>query len=432
MRALTPRPAHGASGTEKDPRWAAVVARDRDADGTFYYSVKTTGVYCRPVLRRAPARTPRTCGSIRRPPTRSARASGPASAASRTEPPLERRHAATRSPGLCRVDRDRGGDAEPGGARQARRAQPSSLPSRLQGRHRPDAAGVRGGASRRARPRRAAAAADGDRGHLRRRLQLRRPLLRDVRRDAGHDADATTAPAAPHTDIRFAVGECSLGSILVAQSAKGVCAILLGDDPDALVRDLQDRFPRATLIGGDAALRAPRGQGRRLRRGAGARPRSAARRARHRVPAARVAGAARRSRPARPPATPRSRERIGAPKAVRAVAQACAANAARGRDSLPSRRAAATAPSRAIAGASSASARCSSARRSRMSTRERRPRASPSASSEPDRADRLGAGRRRISTLTAAAIGRGPADRRRVRGAGRRSTTTTSCSAAAS
>ncbi len=55
-----------------------------------------------------------------------------------------------------------------------------------------------------------------------------------------------------HTDIRFAVGECSLGSILVAQSEKGVCAILLGDDPDALVRDLQDRFPRATLIGGDS------------------------------------------------------------------------------------------------------------------------------------------------------------------------------------
>jgi AraC family transcriptional regulator of adaptative response/methylated-DNA-[protein]-cysteine methyltransferase len=34
--------------TEQDPRWAAVAARDRAADGTFYYSVKTTGVYCRP------------------------------------------------------------------------------------------------------------------------------------------------------------------------------------------------------------------------------------------------------------------------------------------------------------------------------------------------------------------------------------------------
>src|SRR5436305_9911046 len=52
-------------------------------------------------------------------------------------------------------------------------------------------------------------------------------------------------------EIRFAVGECSLGSILVAKSERGVCAILLGDDPNALVRDLQDRFPKANLIGGD-------------------------------------------------------------------------------------------------------------------------------------------------------------------------------------
>src|SRR5919109_2257684 len=47
--------------------------------------------------------------------------------------------------------------------------------------------------------------------------------------------------------MRFAVGECSLGSILVAATVKGVCAILLGDDPEALVRDLQDRFPAAQL-----------------------------------------------------------------------------------------------------------------------------------------------------------------------------------------
>jgi AraC family transcriptional regulator, regulatory protein of adaptative response / methylated-DNA-[protein]-cysteine methyltransferase len=54
-----------------------------------------------------------------------------------------------------------------------------------------------------------------------------------------------------NTQIRFAVGQCSLGAILVAQSERGICAILLGDDPDALARDLQDRFPRAELIGGD-------------------------------------------------------------------------------------------------------------------------------------------------------------------------------------
>jgi AraC family transcriptional regulator of adaptative response/methylated-DNA-[protein]-cysteine methyltransferase len=51
--------------------------------------------------------------------------------------------------------------------------------------------------------------------------------------------------------IRFAVGEASLGAVLVAATDKGVCAILLGDDPEALVRDLQDRFPRAEFEGGN-------------------------------------------------------------------------------------------------------------------------------------------------------------------------------------
>jgi AraC family transcriptional regulator of adaptative response/methylated-DNA-[protein]-cysteine methyltransferase len=51
--------------------------------------------------------------------------------------------------------------------------------------------------------------------------------------------------------IRFAVGECSLGSILVAASTMGVCAISLGNSPDPLVKELQDRFSKARLIGGD-------------------------------------------------------------------------------------------------------------------------------------------------------------------------------------
>ncbi|MEE7476945.1 bifunctional transcriptional activator/DNA repair enzyme protein Ada [Methylobacterium hispanicum] len=56
--------------------------------------------------------------------------------------------------------------------------------------------------------------------------------------------------------IRFGVGACALGAILVAASERGVCAILLGDDPDALVRDLQDRFAAAELVGGDAVFEA--------------------------------------------------------------------------------------------------------------------------------------------------------------------------------
>lgn len=56
---------------------------------------------------------------------------------------------------------------------------------------------------------------------------------------------------APRVTIRFAVGECSLGSILVGATDVGVCSLLLGDSPEALVRDLQDRFPRAELTPGD-------------------------------------------------------------------------------------------------------------------------------------------------------------------------------------
>jgi AraC family transcriptional regulator of adaptative response/methylated-DNA-[protein]-cysteine methyltransferase len=54
--------------------------------------------------------------------------------------------------------------------------------------------------------------------------------------------------------IRFAVGQCSLGAILVAASAVGVCAIALGDEPERLVRDLQKQFPNADLVGGDDAF----------------------------------------------------------------------------------------------------------------------------------------------------------------------------------
>jgi AraC family transcriptional regulator of adaptative response/methylated-DNA-[protein]-cysteine methyltransferase len=56
--------------------------------------------------------------------------------------------------------------------------------------------------------------------------------------------------------IRFAIGACSLGAILVAATDKGICAILMGDDPDLLARDLQDRFPRAELRGADADFEA--------------------------------------------------------------------------------------------------------------------------------------------------------------------------------
>jgi AraC family transcriptional regulator of adaptative response/methylated-DNA-[protein]-cysteine methyltransferase len=125
--------------------------------------------------------------------------------------------------------------------------------------------------------------------------------------------------------IRFAVGETTLGAILVAQSQRGICAILLGDEPDQLVRDLQDQFPKAEIIGGDGAfeqlvaqvvgfVEAP-GIGLNLPldlRGTAFQQRVW--QALREIPVGETASYSEIA------------ARIGAPKAVRAVAQACAAN----------------------------------------------------------------------------------------------------------
>jgi AraC family transcriptional regulator of adaptative response/methylated-DNA-[protein]-cysteine methyltransferase len=127
------------------------------------------------------------------------------------------------------------------------------------------------------------------------------------------------------TTIRFAVGECTLGSILVASSPKGVCAILLGDDPAQLTRDLQKSFPRANLVGGDRTFE------RFVSRVVGfvEQPRAGLNlpldlqgtafqlkvwQALRKIPAGKTATYSEIA------------ERLGMPKAVRAVAGACAAN----------------------------------------------------------------------------------------------------------
>ena len=237
---------------DSDPRWAAVAARDRRADGTFYYSVETTGVYCRPSCpsRRANpknVRFHRTTADAERAGFRPCRRCKP------DQPPLEQLHAATVAE-ICRaID---AADETPSLAALATRAGLSPYHF-----HRVFKA-VTGvtprayGAARRT-------------ARVRRELEKRSKTVTEAIYDAGFNSGGRFYETSDQllgmtptdfraggaeTEMRFAVGECSLGSILVARSAKGVCAILLGDDPEALVRDLEDRFPRATLVGGDAAF----------------------------------------------------------------------------------------------------------------------------------------------------------------------------------
>ena len=89
--------------------------------------------------------------------------------------------------------------------------------------------------------------------------------------------------------IRFAVGQCSLGAILVAATGRGVCAISLGDNPQHLVSELQERFAQAELLGGDKKFERLVAQVVGFVEVARNWPRPAARHPRHRVSAACVA-----------------------------------------------------------------------------------------------------------------------------------------------
>ena len=240
------------NGTERDPRWTAVVARDHRADGTFYYSVDTTGVYCRPscASRQANPKHVRfhsTTADAERAGFRPCRRCRP------DQPPLERLHAA-KVANICRVIE--ASDETPSLADLAQRAGLSPYHF-----HRVFKA-VTG-----VTPKAYAAAHRTER--VRNELEKGSKTVTQAIYDAGFNSGGRFYETSNQllgmtptdyraggadTEIHFAVGECSLGSILVAQSAKGVCAIMLGDDPDSLVRDLQDRFPRATLVGGDAAF----------------------------------------------------------------------------------------------------------------------------------------------------------------------------------
>jgi len=321
MRVST-RKLEQAAATERDPRWASVLARSPAADGSFFYSVRTTGVYCRPSCAARLARPE----NVRFHGTRQeAEQAGfrPCRRCKPDQPSLSEQHAAIVTEACRLIEASEG---IPSLETLATHAGMSVFHF-----HRIFKA-VTG-----LTPREYAAAQRGER--MRGELTRGRTVSAAIY-DSGYSSNAQfygesrqvlgMSPSVYRTggadaDIRFAVGECSLGSILVAQSEIGVCAILLGDDPEALVRDLQDRFPRATLIGGNAEfeqlvsrvvgfIEAP-GLG--LNLPLDVRGTAFQQRVWHALQEIPVGSTASYTEIA---------ARIGSPKSVRAVAQACAAN----------------------------------------------------------------------------------------------------------
>lgn len=311
-----------AAETLADPRWQSVKAKDPKADGAFCYSVKSTGVYCRP-----------SCG---------ARLARPENVAF---------HATS-------------ADAERAGFRPCKRCKPEQATRAEQ-----DAVTVIRACRIIERSeevpaldqlaalvgvsawhfhrlfRRVTGLTPRQYALARRAERLRGNLdagasVTDAIFAAGYGSNSrfyeksnellgmtptTRRAGGVDTKIHFAVGQCRLGSILVARSVRGVCAILMGDDPESLVRELQDRFPRAALTGGDAGfdqlvakvvglVEAP-GIGLDL-------PLDV----RGTVFQQRVWQALQQIPPGQTISYAELARRIGNPKAVRAVAQACGAN----------------------------------------------------------------------------------------------------------
>jgi AraC family transcriptional regulator of adaptative response/methylated-DNA-[protein]-cysteine methyltransferase len=238
-----------AAATANDPRWLSVVERNKTADGTFYYSVRTTGVYCRPSCA---ARLARAENVEFHPTPEDAEKAG-FRACKRCKPagPSQTEENSARIAKVCRlIERS---EESPSLEKLAKYAGMSVFHL-----HRTFKAltGLT--------PNGYAAA------HRSKRVRTtlaKTQSVTDAIYDAGFNSNSrfyetsnevlgmtptNFRDGGANTAIHFAIGECSLGSILVAKSERGVCAILIGDDPLLLVRNLQDQFLKADLIGNES------------------------------------------------------------------------------------------------------------------------------------------------------------------------------------
>jgi AraC family transcriptional regulator of adaptative response/methylated-DNA-[protein]-cysteine methyltransferase len=228
-----------------EARWQALTGRDRQADGQFWYSVATTGVYCRP-----------GCGA-RLPRRENVAFYGSRDAA---------KQAGYRPCKRCRPDEaDRQAAVVAEACRTIAEAEtPPSLQALA------DAAGLSTfhfhrvfKAATGVTPK---AYADAERARRVRDALDRTGTVTEAIYDAGFNSNGRFYEAAPKRlgmtptryraggtgeTVRFAMGQTSLGAILVAATEKGIVAIQFADDPEVLLKDLQDRFPKARLIGDD-------------------------------------------------------------------------------------------------------------------------------------------------------------------------------------
>jgi AraC family transcriptional regulator of adaptative response/methylated-DNA-[protein]-cysteine methyltransferase len=235
---------HSASDTNEF--YEALVRRDRSFDGRFYYSVVTTGVFCKPSCS---SRRPRRENVNFHPSVEHALAAGyrpckrcrPSSGS----PAAERTRAVER---ICRlIDASN----QPPSIQELASALNISV-SRIQ-RVFKEVTGITP----------MQYAAERRRQRLHDALQSS-PSITEAIYSSGYGSGArfygSTASALgmkPRTyrsggqgeAIRFAIAESSLGPILVAGTDRGICSISLGDDPQALLDELQERFPRARLLG---------------------------------------------------------------------------------------------------------------------------------------------------------------------------------------
>ncbi|WP_315831012.1 bifunctional transcriptional activator/DNA repair enzyme AdaA [Bradyrhizobium prioriisuperbiae] len=231
-----------------DPRWARIVARDRTADGAFWYSVLTTGVYCRPSC---PSRMANPKNVNLHDTLADARATGfrACKRCNPDGPSADTQNAAV----IAKACRLIAHSETPPSLMQLANAMAMSA-SHF---HRLFKAST--GLTPRAYA--AAHRAARVREQLIRSETVTEAIYQSGFNSNGRFYETSTdmlgmtptryRAGGASEEIRFAVSQCSLGAILVASSKKGVASILIGDNPEALVREVRDRFPKARLIGGD-------------------------------------------------------------------------------------------------------------------------------------------------------------------------------------